>query len=120
MDWIQIISLALPALLGGGAIWSVRSTRKKANAEAKGIEIDNDIKLDSRYEKLIDKLDSRIEKLEDKLHELELKLESKDKALQAKRAAMRAHRECPNFKQTGRCAVIEMQDKIESELDKIF
>jgi flagellar basal body-associated protein FliL len=48
MDWIGIISLVLNLLFGGGLFMSLvtlKSERKKAESEAKGVEISNTEKL---------------------------------------------------------------------------
>ncbi|MDR0559125.1 MAG: hypothetical protein LBG92_03080 [Prevotellaceae bacterium] len=47
MDWINLISLVINALFGGGlflGFFTVKSQRKKAEAEAEAAEIDNDKK----------------------------------------------------------------------------
>lgn len=92
MSLMEVLSVIIPFIAGGGLvqIFNMKSTHKKAEAEAKGVELDNSAKIVEKYDKLTD--DIRQEKadalalLDKERNSYESKLRDKDRQIKDKDA----------------------------------
>ena len=101
---LNLISLILNALLTSGMVvtlFTLRSTRKKAKAEAKSAEIDN-------AQRLVENFDTFIVKpLKDQVDELK-------NSVQILQMAIRQIGDCPHRND---CPVADMLDRLQAEPD---
>ena len=73
MDWLEIITSLVSALIGGGLVGIFTIPEKKASAR-----LDNAERLVAKYEDVLKKYEKRISELEAQIKDLEQKNEAKD------------------------------------------
>lgn len=76
MDYMELI-YAIIGVISGGSIMTIitwGATKRRAIAEAKGVEVDNTVKITSSYSTLIDSLNKRIDTLEANINNMNLKI----------------------------------------------
>ncbi len=84
MEWSQIISLLLNAILGGSLIVTLvtlRATKNKANAEAKGSELDNVQEAITIWREMAENLKKELESSRENYTEMNKQVESLKRAV---------------------------------------
>lgn len=94
---MEIVSLILNFMLASGLLGTLlffRQKRRKENAAADSVELENTEKVVAIQSEQITRLDGRVEKLEEKVDKLEIIIEHKDVEIDRSRIIIRQAYKC--------------------------